>query len=154
MVQARTVDGLLTIGEFSDRCGLSPKMLRTYAAAGLLAPAAVDRVTGYRYYAPRQLHQARIIGRLRQAGMPVRDIASFLANLAIVHLDRWERDLDAEAAARRQALQEVRDWMRPAASALTGSAPAGSAPASSARPAMPRGRPARCHALGALDSPA
>jgi MerR family regulatory protein len=49
------VDELLAIGEFSARSGLSAKMLRSYAAAGLLVPAAVDPWTGYRYYAPSQL---------------------------------------------------------------------------------------------------
>ena len=37
------------IGEFSARSGLSAKVLRSYAAAGLLVPAAVDPWTGYRY---------------------------------------------------------------------------------------------------------
>ena len=40
---------LLSIGEFSARCGLSPKALRLYAEAGLLVPAAVDSSNGYRY---------------------------------------------------------------------------------------------------------
>jgi DNA-binding transcriptional MerR regulator len=43
------VDELLGIGDFSARCGLTPKMLRSYAAAGLLVPTAVDRSSGYRY---------------------------------------------------------------------------------------------------------
>ncbi len=54
------MEELLPIGEFSARCGLSAKMLRTYAAAGLLAPAAVDRDSGYRYYAPAQERHARL----------------------------------------------------------------------------------------------
>jgi protein phosphatase len=37
------VDELLVIGEFSARSGLSAKVLRSYAAAGLLVPAAVHR---------------------------------------------------------------------------------------------------------------
>jgi PPM family protein phosphatase len=47
------VSELLAIGEFSARCGLSVKVLRTYAAEGLLVPAAVDARSGYRYYAQR-----------------------------------------------------------------------------------------------------
>jgi protein phosphatase len=43
------VDELLAIGEFAARSGLSAKVLRSYAAAGLLVPAAVDPWTGYRY---------------------------------------------------------------------------------------------------------
>ena len=38
---------VLTIGEFSERSGLSAKRLRTYAAEGLLAPAAADPGSGY-----------------------------------------------------------------------------------------------------------
>lgn len=37
-VHALNVDELLSIGDFAARSGLSAKMLRTYAAAGLLAP--------------------------------------------------------------------------------------------------------------------
>ena len=58
------VTELVTIGEFSARCGLSAKMLRSYAAAGLLVPAAVDQVSGYRYYLAGQAHR---VG-LRQFG--------------------------------------------------------------------------------------
>ncbi len=108
------MDELLTIGEFSRACGLSPKVLRTYAADGLLTPAAVDRVSGYRYYAPSQVRAASTIALLRRAGTPLRDIASFLARPAAARLgqlDAWERDLDAELTVRRQALREVRASM-------------------------------------------
>ncbi|HEX3923769.1 MAG TPA: MerR family transcriptional regulator [Streptosporangiaceae bacterium] len=108
------MDDLLTIGEFSLRCGLSPKVLRTYAADGLLTPAAVDRVSGYRYYAPSQVRAASTIALLRRAGTPLRDIASFLARPAAARLDQlaaWQRDLDAELTVRRQALREVRASM-------------------------------------------
>lgn len=73
------MDGLLGISDFSARCGLSVKMLRTYATRGLLVPAAVDASSGYRYYAVGQLHDARIVALLRRAGVPVRDIAAFMA---------------------------------------------------------------------------
>jgi PPM family protein phosphatase len=102
------VDELLTIGEFSQACGLSAKVLRTYAADGLLQPAAVDRGSGYRYYAPDQVPRAQTIALLRRAGTPLRDIARFLAQPAAELLDQWERDLDAEAAARRRALADIR----------------------------------------------
>ena len=72
------MDELLAIGEFAARSGLSAKVLRSYAAAGLLAPAAVDPWSGYRYYAPGQLPEARLIRLLRQAGIPVGEIAAFL----------------------------------------------------------------------------
>jgi PPM family protein phosphatase len=102
------VDELLTIGEFSQSCGLSARVLRGYAGIGLLPPVAVDRWTGYRYYAPVQIQQARVIGLLRQAGMPLRDIAELLADPAPARLDEWERSLGRELAARRQALAAAR----------------------------------------------
>ena len=48
----------MTIGEFSNRCGLSPKVLRSYAEAGVLVPAVVDATSGYRHYEVDQLEQA------------------------------------------------------------------------------------------------
>jgi hypothetical protein len=58
------VDELLTIGEFSQACGLSARMLRSYAGTGLLPPVAVDRWTGYRYYAPDQACAAPLASAL------------------------------------------------------------------------------------------
>ena len=68
------VDELMPIGEFSGRSGLSQKRLRSYAAEGLLVPAAVDPASGYRYYSPGQLHEAQVIDALRQAGLSLADI--------------------------------------------------------------------------------
>jgi serine/threonine protein phosphatase PrpC len=101
------VDELLAIGEFSARSGLSAKVLRTYAAAGLLVPAAVDPWTGYRYYAPGQLPEAGLILLLRQAGVPLSEIAAFLRDPRPGQLQRWERALDQEVASRRRALAEA-----------------------------------------------
>jgi DNA-binding transcriptional MerR regulator len=37
-------------------------------------------VTGYRYYDAKQLQEAVVVALLRRAGVPVADIAEFLAN--------------------------------------------------------------------------
>jgi serine/threonine protein phosphatase PrpC/DNA-binding transcriptional MerR regulator len=102
------VDELLSIGTFSQRCGLSPKMLRTYAAAGVLVPAAVDPGTGYRYYAPGQLHAATVIAALRRAQVPLAEIATFLADPDEARFDQWERDREVELRVRRAALADAR----------------------------------------------
>lgn len=102
------VEGRMTIGEFARACGLSAKVLRTCADQGLLQPASVDPGSGYRYYDGGQLDDAAIVVLLRRAGVPVADIASFLAEPATAALDGWERLLVAEAHVRRQALAEVR----------------------------------------------
>ncbi len=153
------MDELLAIGEFAAQSGLSAKMLRSYASAGLLVPAAVDRWSGYRYYAQSQLREAQLILWLRHAGVQLREIARFLDNPSAEQLRRWEQALDLETESRRSALAEVRDQlaasltagMEPAVAALVtplqwGSTslvlPAGRSPASSSsrryKPASPR----------------
>jgi PPM family protein phosphatase len=117
------MDELLAIGEFSTQSGLSAKVLRSYAAAGLLVPAAVDPWSGYRYYAPGQLPEARLILLLRQAGVPLSEIAAFLRNPGPDHLQRWEQALDLEVASRRRALAKARGQF--AMLATTANSPAG-----------------------------
>ena len=102
------MDDLLSIGEFAARCGLSAKMLRSYAGAGLLVPAAVDAWSGYRYYSTDQLDRARIIALLRRAGIAVDDIAGFFARPDPSRLACWDREIAQASAARRQALAEAR----------------------------------------------
>ena len=102
------VDDMITIGDFSSRCGLSPKVLRTYADAGVLVPAVVDRASGYRYYELAQLEQADTVRLLRRAGVGLADIGQFLAEPSADALDGWERSLTAETLTRREALAEVR----------------------------------------------
>lgn len=102
------VDNMLTIGDFSSRCGLSPKVLRTYADAGVLVPAVVDPTSGYRYYELAQLEQAATVRRLRRAGVGLADIGHFLAEPSAEAVDGWERSLTAETLSRREALAEVR----------------------------------------------
>jgi DNA-binding transcriptional MerR regulator len=89
------VDGrYLLAGEFGAASRLSPKALRLYAEQGLLVPARVDPVTGYRYYTPAQLPRARLIARLRTIGLPLARIG-FLVELT----------------AQARAL-ELRGWLR------------------------------------------
>src|SRR5436309_16104004 len=83
------VDDFMPIGEFSERTGLSPNRLRSYAAGGLLVPAGVDSASGYRYYAPRQVREATLIDTLRDAGMPLAEIAALLRDPSCEQLDAW-----------------------------------------------------------------
>ena len=111
------MEELMSIGEFSRQCGLSAKRLRTYADGGLLVPAAVDPATGYRYYRPSQARDARLIDRLRAAGMPLTDIGQVLAAPSAERLDAWNVQVETDAAQRRRALEQARRL-------LTGDAPA------------------------------
>ncbi|MFB7464162.1 MerR family transcriptional regulator [Streptomyces sp. NPDC056224] len=98
-----------SIGEMARDSGLSVSALRFYDGAGVLVPARVDPVSGYRWYAPGQLDESRLLARLRRAGMPLADIRLVLAgwsradtdlvrNLLQGHLRRLELGLsDARA---------------------------------------------------------
>ena len=122
------MDDLLPIGEFSARSGLSAKRLRSYAAAGLLVPAAVDSVSGYRFYAPGQVRVAELIDALRRAGMPVADVGAFLRCPTAERLDTWAARLEHDAVQRRSALDAARRLLAPAASS-TGRDATGEEPA-------------------------
>ncbi|MGH9018749.1 MAG: MerR family transcriptional regulator [Acidimicrobiales bacterium] len=100
----------MPIGEFSERSGLSAKRLnlRTYAAEGLLVPAAVDPASGYRYYSPGQLHEAEVIDTLRQAGVPLADIRMILRQPSGDYLDAWARRLQVDAVHREEALDRAK----------------------------------------------
>ena len=108
----RCVDDLMPIGEFSQRSGLSPKRLRSYAADGLLVPAAVDSASGYRYYSPGQFREARLIDTLREAGIPLADIAPLLRDPSCDQLDAWERRVEIDAVKRQEALDLARSCCR------------------------------------------
>lgn len=104
----RRMDALMSIGEFSGRCGMSAKRLRTYADGGLLVPAAVDPATGYRYYSPCQVTEARLIELLRAAGMPLAEIRQVLAAPSADRIDDWSAQVETDAAERRRALERAR----------------------------------------------
>jgi DNA-binding transcriptional MerR regulator len=68
----------MSIGEFASRSRLSPKALRLYDELGVLPPARVDEGSGYRFYEPGQLKQARLIAALRQLQVPLAEIKAVL----------------------------------------------------------------------------
>jgi DNA polymerase-3 subunit beta len=69
---------LLTIGVFARSSGLTASALRFYADSGLLRPASVDELSGYRYYARDQVERAVMIRRLREIDMSLERIAAVL----------------------------------------------------------------------------
>ncbi|MFI5931748.1 MerR family transcriptional regulator [Actinoplanes sp. NPDC051494] len=72
---------MLGIGEVARASGLGVSALRYYDTAGVLVPAEVDPVTGYRRYSAAQIRAARLVAGLRRVGMPVAGIARVVAGL-------------------------------------------------------------------------
>lgn len=105
---------LITIGAFARTCGLSASALRFYADAGILVPAVVDDITGYRYYAPEQTDTARLIRHLRAVDLPLPAVAAVLADPAaaadlveehLAAIDRRSAEIRTAATAARAALR-------------------------------------------------
>jgi len=91
----------LAIGVFSRMTHLSVKALRHYHDVGLLTPAEIDPVSGYRFYEPSQLPAAQVIRRFRDLGMPLDEIKEVLQapdvaarnQVIVAHLQRMESQL-------------------------------------------------------------
>ena len=101
---------MLSISHFSERCGLSPSALRFYERKGLLVPAR-RLENGYRAYAPEQVADARFLGSLRAAGIPLRSIRDFLRRDARSReemLTAWRQEM----AARLLSLQVANQYLR------------------------------------------
>lgn len=66
---------MMNIGEFAALTGLGVKALRHYDERGVLTPAAVDPVSGYRKYGEEQVRSGVVLKTLRDAGVPVAEAA-------------------------------------------------------------------------------
>jgi serine/threonine protein phosphatase PrpC/DNA-binding transcriptional MerR regulator len=105
---------LLTIGAFARESRLSPKALRLYDELGLLRPAHVDPVSGYRFYAPEQLEQARLVAWLRRLGMPlatIRTVCALQPAAAAAQIRAFWATVEAETALRRDLADAVVDHL-------------------------------------------
>jgi PPM family protein phosphatase len=102
----------MSIGEFARRSRLSPKALRLYDGLGLLSPARVDELSGYRHYEDAQLQQARLIATLRQVGIPLTTVKELLtlapAELAEQVTAFW-RTAEARHTGRRELVTALVD---------------------------------------------
>ena len=105
----------LPIGRFARMCRLSVKQLRHYDDVGLLSPAHVDPVTGYRYYRREQVRDALAIALLRMLDVPLAAIARTLHDDETVRATalREERDrLEARLARQRNTLAALERLLR------------------------------------------
>ena len=106
----------LSISDFASISQLSTQTLRHYDSEGILTPAAVDPVTGYRHYTFDQIHRAVTISTLRAASMSIasiRDVLDSPDSLPAVlqnHEDQLVRLRTREDAAIRQARDLVDGW--------------------------------------------
>jgi DNA-binding transcriptional MerR regulator len=104
---------MLSIGDLARHSGVSVRMLRHYDALGLVVPARVDPVTGYRWYTPSQLGRVTAALALRDLGLTLTQCRDVLDERATVEEFRdLLRELEAGIGERLRAdsrrLQDVR----------------------------------------------
>ncbi|MFH8381164.1 MerR family transcriptional regulator [Kitasatospora sp. NPDC018058] len=104
---------LHSIGELARASGLGVGTLRYYDGAEVLTPAWVDPHTGYRWYRPGQLADARLLARLRRVGLPLAGIRAVLgtgpgSGAARQVLDAHLRRLEDGLADARRELSLIR----------------------------------------------
>ncbi|MFJ2891346.1 MerR family transcriptional regulator [Streptomyces sp. NPDC087305] len=97
-----------SIGEMARDSGLSVSALRFYDGAGVLVPAWVDPVSGYRWYGSEQVEEARLLARLRRAGMPLADIRLVLAGWSSENTDLVRKLLQAHLCRLELGLSDAR----------------------------------------------
>lgn len=66
-----------TTGEFARLCGVKKHTLFHYDQIGIFSPALRGE-NGYRYYAPAQIEVFNVIAALKELGMPLSEIRSYL----------------------------------------------------------------------------
>lgn len=100
---------MLTIGEFSRLCRVSPRMLRHYDALGLLRPEAVGE-NSYRYYHQEQLAQLLKIQKLQKYGFRLSEVGELLAlgdEELLIRLHRRRLDAHYEIHLMQERLREL-----------------------------------------------
>jgi len=77
---------MFSIGEFARLGAVSIRTLRHYDEVGLLPPADVDPVTGYRSYSAKQLRQLNRIVALKDMGLTLGQIRQLLDGITVEEL--------------------------------------------------------------------
>ncbi|SDK03573.1 protein phosphatase [Nocardioides sp. YR527] len=116
------LEGLVNIGDFARETGLTPKALRLYDDLGLLPPAEVDAISGYRRYASDQVERARLVAALRLVGMPlarIREVVDMPAALAAVEVETYWRQVEADTSTRRTMVSVLVHRLRSEAQQMT-----------------------------------
>ena len=87
-----------TIGEMAQRLNVAPSTLRYYDKEGLL-PFVERSSGGIRMFKDEDMEWLRLLGCLKKAGMPLKEIRSFLD---------WSRQGDATISQRLELLEKQR----------------------------------------------
>ncbi|OJY59438.1 MAG: Cu(I)-responsive transcriptional regulator [Sphingobium sp. 66-54] len=88
----------MNIGQASEASGVSQRMIRHYEKIGLIPPPS-RRDSGYRDYAPDDVHRLSFISHARDLGFPINEIEELLS----LWSDRSGASADVKALALARA---------------------------------------------------
>lgn len=98
---------LFPIGEIAKLFHLSVGTLRHYEKLGLLQPEYIDPESGYRYYSTRQFEGLNTIRYLRVLDTPLEQIAEFLKNRDVDHIQELLRQQKEAVIQKRRELEII-----------------------------------------------
>lgn len=101
---------MFKIGEFSKLTQVSTRMLRYYDEMGLLKPAKIDSLTGYRMYSAEQISTLNRIIYLRDSGFNVVEIAlalNYSNNAIIEQLDKKSVEIMDNIQKEQEKLKKI-----------------------------------------------
>lgn len=102
---------MFKIGEFSKLTQVTVRMLRYYDECGLLTPAQIDPVSGYRLYSVEQIQKLNKIIYLRDSGFNVSQIADTLKiddpALFIEQLNWKQLEIEKEIKMMQEKLKKI-----------------------------------------------
>ncbi|WP_312644854.1 MerR family transcriptional regulator [Hydrogenoanaerobacterium sp.] len=105
---------MFRIGIFSKLVRVSARMLRHYEKCGLLYPAEIDHVTGYRFFSMKQISLLNKIVDLRDMGFSIEEIGDILPNYDNARylekaLKKKAKEIQATIAAEQARLEKLMD---------------------------------------------
>jgi len=105
---------MYSIGLFSKMNRITTKTLRHYDEIGLLTPAHVDDLTGYRYYSSDQLVKLNQILALKQMGVSLHEITRLLEcpDGVAIYLELKEKELKERIEAEERKLSHVQSYIK------------------------------------------
>jgi len=102
---------LLPIGQFSQICHLSTRILRHYDEIGLLKPALIDPETGYRYYSITQTIDAEKIRLLRSLDISLENIRAIINETDIEKINEYLNEYKQVVKNRINKYYEILDFL-------------------------------------------
>lgn len=106
----RATQSRWAIGELARACGTTPRAIRHYERAGIIAPAG-RASNGYRFFSPSIEHEIRLIMMMLSVGLTLAEIRDILAPNGPLH-----KRVESSIEAARQMTQAITVYQRHLAS--------------------------------------